>query len=208
MIWEEMLEEIKQSLRIPKDGKRWTDSELLWKANVVQEEICRRALCIRKEAILKKDDYGDLYKKPTNCIRIKEIRYKGRRLKGTTKTELDKMAELGKIKASWEEEIGEPIYYFQEFREIGLYPRLENASENPVIEYYSLAEDMVDETDEAFNGIDFLQVGSQTIIDGVCYKCLLEDQNNIYVEYKERFNMGIRELVEQFKEPDALESFR
>lgn len=80
--------------------------------------------------------------------------------------------------------------------------------QNPKLEmtYYSLAADLENEDDSIFDGISFLQNAGQTIVDGVVYRCLLEDGNAIYQEYDKRFQLGLGEIKKLFREPDTLET--
>jgi len=208
MTWQEMLIEIKRSLKEPEnvDG-HWKASELLRRANLAQSDICKKTFCIKKEEVLAFDEDAKKYIRPKNCYKVKQVLFDGRRLKGTSEEEADMLAFQGKFPTHWREGEHFPLFYILDYRHIRLCPNNIDTSEKVEIEYYSIADNMVDTSDNPFDSIDYLQEWSQLIIDYVLWKCLLEDKDDRYVEFKSEYVSGLRDMQKMFSQEDSFESF-
>ena len=66
---------------------------------------------------------------------------------------------------------------------------------------------MVEYSDKPFNGVDWLQDGGQAIIDGVVFRCLLEDDDNRYQTYLALYKEGIKNIKDKLMVDDKLEFF-
>ena len=207
MIWSEILAEIKRCLKEPTTGGHWTDAEYLRRANSIQNDICMKTFCLQKTATLVFDSGTSSYAQPTNCFRIKEILFNDKRLNGITADELDLRAKFGE--QDWRLTEGEPDYYFQDSTKIILYP-LSTASATTdivTIKYYSTPTAMTTTSSVPFDSLDSLTGALQALIDGVVYRCMLEDQNELYQVYKQEYNTAVILLKNQMgSNPDALSS--
>jgi len=208
MIWSEILAEIKRCLKEPTTGGHWTDAEYLRRANAIQDDICMKTFCLEKTADLVYDG-GIRYAKPAKCFKIKEVLFNGKtkRLTGITSDELDLRAKFGE--QDWRSTIGEPNYYFQDGVNIGLYPLSANSATTDIVtmKYYSTPTAMKTTSSVPFDGLDSLTGAIQALIDGVVYRCMLEDQNELYQVYKQEYNTAVILLKNQMgSNPDALGS--
>ena len=107
---------------------------------------------------------------------------------------------------SWRQQTGQAEKYYKDFNVIRLYPQDSNAT-NITVRYIGDADDLQDSTDEPFNGASFLQNSCQAIIDGVCFRCLLEDGDQRYVAYKQLYDTGIEQIKQQLMVEDKVEFF-
>ena len=185
----EILAEIKRSLKEPDTDGHWTDNELIRRVNLVQADICRKTEFLHKKADISFNTVGKNYPIPADCLKVVSVVYENKRVVGTTAQQLDDKC-LFKSK-KWREETGEPEIYYQEFNVINLVPKPINA-QNITLYYIGVADNMVNDTDKPFNNIEQLQSVSQAIIDGVIYRCMLEDGN---IAISDRYkNLYIQEL--------------
>lgn len=182
MQWSEILAEIKRSLKEPETGGHWTDSELLRRANLIQADICRKTELLLKTNTVSFNAIAENYSIPADCLKVVAVVYENKRLMGTTAQQLDDMCIFNS--KVWREETGEPKAYYQEFNVINLVPKPQAASDI-TLHYIGVADNMVGSTDKPFNNTEQLQSASQAIIDGVIYRCMLEDGN---VALSDRYN--------------------
>lgn len=204
MQWSQILAEIKRSLKEPDTDGHWADSELLRRANLIQKEICRQTKCMVKTAQLAVNN--DVFNLPADCLKILDVSYNNTRLYGTTIDQLDADFELCRHNFSWRQQTGQAEKYYKDFNVIRLYPQDSNAT-NITVRYIGDADDLQDSTDEPFNGASFLQNSCQAIIDGVCFRCLLEDGDQRYVAYKQLYDIGIEQIKQQLMVEDKVEFF-
>jgi hypothetical protein len=190
MIWLEMLAEIKRSLKEPenRDG-HWKSFELLRRANEIQREIARQTLCLKKDLSIEINPETLSFPKPSDYIKVYELIYNDKRIEGRSEKWIDN--EIGTT--NWRAQSGFPMFYYIDYDKIFL-------------KYFAFAEDLVNENDKPFNAVGFLQNASQTIVDGVLYRCFLEDANPIYQEHKSNFQKGLIAIKQLLCEPDTLDS--
>ena len=186
MQWSEMLAEIKRSLKEPATNGHWSDSELLTRANLIQTEIVRTTKCIIKTQTVSSNN--NAFAVPSDLIKIIDVVCQDKRLYGTTVDQLD--ADYEKSACVWRELEGNPKKYYQDFNVIKLFPQ-ESSISSVKVRYYGLADNMVNLTDKPFNNIDWLQDGCQAVIDGVVFRCLLEDDDNRYQTYLALYKEGM-----------------
>lgn len=182
MQWSEILAEIKRSLKEPETGGHWTDSELLRRANLIQADICRKTELLLKTGSVSFNAVSGNYPIPADCLKVVAVVYENKRLIGTTAQQIDDRCIFNS--KVWREETGEPKTYYQEFNVINLVPKPQTASDIK-LHYIGVADNMVNSTDKPFNNTEQLQSASQAIIDGVIYRCMLEDGN---VTLSDRYN--------------------
>ena len=207
MIWSEILAEIKRSLKETTTSGHWTDAEYLRRANNIQNDICMKTFCLEKTATLVYDSGTSSYTRPTNCFRIKQVVFNDKRINGVLADELDLRARFGE--QDWRTLIGSTNCYYQDSTKIILYP-LSTASATTdivTIKYYSTPTAMTTTSSVPFDGLDSLTGALQALIDGVVYRCMLEDQNELYQVYKQEYNTAVILLKNQMgSNPDALSS--
>jgi hypothetical protein len=177
------------------------------RVNLSQKDVCVKTLCIKKEMQLIFDYEAQKFLKPEKCIKIYKLLYNGQRLKGATDDELDAAAFNGQIPKNWREGTNLALFYIQDFKHIEIAPRpadLENARVKAA--FFSWAKDLTPGA-ESFDGVDYLREFSQVLVDAVVYKCLLEDQNQFYAQYKTDYNDGLSAMLRAFRQEDNWESF-
>lgn len=202
MQWSQILAEIKRTLKEPATGGHWSDNELLTRANLIQTEIVRATKCIIKTVTVPANNGS--FAVPADLIKICDVVCEDKRLYGTTVDQLD--ADYEMCGCVWRELEGEPKRYYQDFNVIRLFPQ--NSSVTSVkVRYFGLADSMVNAADVPFNNVEWLQDGSQAIIDGVVFRCLLEDDDNRYQTYLALYKEGIKNIKDKLIVDDKLEFF-
>ena len=202
MQWSEILAEIKRTLKEPADGGHWSDSELLTRANLIQTEIVRQTKCIIKTQTVTVNNGS--FAVPADLIKICDVVCNDKRLYGTTVDQLD--ADFEMSSCTWRELEGEPKRYYQDFNVINLFPQ-DSSITSIKVRYFGLADAMAGSSDKPFNGVDWLQDASQTVIDGVVFRCLLEDDDNRYQTYLALYKEGIKNIKDKLAVDDKLEFF-
>lgn len=200
----EILAEIKRSLKEPDTGGHWTDSELTRRVNLIQADICRKTEVLLKMATVNFNAVAENYPIPADCLKVVAVVYENKRIIGTTAQQLDDKCLFNS--RIWREATGEPETYYQEFNVINLVPKPTNASDI-TLHYIGVADDMVNSTDKPFNNTEQLQSASQAIIDGVIYRCMLEDGN---IQLSDRYNnlyiQGLKDIKDlKFKIDEVTE---
>ena len=202
MQWSEILAEIKRTLKEPQSDGHWSDSELLTRANLIQTEIVRATKCIIKTQTISVNNNS--FAISSDLMKIIDVTCNDKRLYGTTIDQLD--ADFETSACVWRELEGEPKRYYQDFNVIKLFPK-DSSVTSIKVRYFGLADKMVNTTDKPFNGEDFLQDQCQTIIDGVVFRCLLEDDDNRYQTYLALYKEGIKNIKDKLIVDDKLEFF-
>ena len=207
MIWSEILAEIKRCLKEPTTGGHWTDAEYLRRANAIQNDICMKTFCLQKTATLVYDSGTSSYTRPANCFRIKQVIFNDKRINGVLADELDLRAKFGE--QDWRTLIGSTNCYYQDGAKIILFPLSATSATTDVVtmKYYSIPTAMTTTSSVPFDGVDYLVNVEQALIDGVIYRCMLEDQNEFNTTYKQEYNTAIMLLKNQMgSNSDALSS--
>lgn len=202
MQWSEILDEIKRTLKEPLDNGHWHDNELKRRANLIQTEIVRQTKCIIKTVNITVANGS--FSVPADLIKICDVVCGDKRLYGTTVDQLD--ADFEMSSCVWRELEGDPKRYYQDFNVIKLFPQ-DSSVTTIKLRYFGLADDMVEYSDKPFNGVDWLQDGGQAIIDGVVFRCLLEDDDNRYQTYLALYKEGIKNIKDKLMVDDKLEFF-
>ena len=212
MIWTNILAEIKRGLKEPTVNGHWSDADFLRRANSGMRRVVRLTGCMRTTDTSDSTVIGtNKYAKPNKCLRLMRVYYKdvGNKLYPTTVTGLDLKVSLGDISDPWSDESDEPTHYCQN-EEIGfffLYPN-PDAVETLGKEYLLRPDALVNGGDTPFNSLDYMEEYHELLVEFVLWKCMVEDQNDIFKEHKEEFFRGIVSIKSDLKKPgEALDTF-
>ena len=209
MILSEIEAEIFRSLKEPSSGGHWTEAEILRRINIGQRKVVRITGCL--EAVFTAPTVvGQApYAKPTKSLRTRRVYYgdSGKRLYPTTSSDLDIMADTGKIGSPWSDEQDEPTHYFETPRNIYLYPK-PDAIETFGIECLLRPDDLVNPTDTPFNAEPFMEDYHDALVSFVLWRCLLEDGNELFKEHKQDFIDSLMSIKTDLKrKEDSLGTF-
>jgi hypothetical protein len=205
MDWSEIREEILRSLKEPSTGGTWTPAQLLRRANIVQKRICRDTKCILKfDTSITSIAGTSEYAKPSDSLKILEIRYGNDFLLPIAKASLDMAVLLGNIGDPWQDETGTPREYYEDRTVFGLYPNPDQTGDLISPLYVAQAVDLVADGDIPFNDLFDLSDYHDLIIDGVLWRCLYEDDDDRWKESKKNFIDGMARLYRDMKDKSQL----
>ena len=206
MTWSDILAEILRSLKEPTGTGHWTPAELLRRANIAQRKIVRYTGCLEAISITTTSIAGiEKYAKPTDYMRITRVLYNYIRIYGISVSDLDIQSAQGSLSSKWQDTTGTPANYYETLSDIYLYPKPTNTGDIIQIEYIKKPTDMAITTDQPFNSIAYLEDYHELIVSYVVWRCLLEDQNELYAEHKNEFLQGMANLkAAMANKPDQL----
>lgn len=188
-----ILQEINRSLKEPATGGHWTDAELLRRANIVMRNICAETECLKLIDISNLSLAGvSEYLKPAGCSRIVRVAYGNQRLFGIELAELDMSSY--QTNQVWQNLTGPVARYYEKPLNLVLVPTPSDNGTVISIEYIAQPTEMVTATDIPFNANSNLYSFHDLIIAGVVYRCLLEDKNQFYSEWKSIYEKGMEKL--------------
>lgn len=187
-----MLAEIKRNLKEPAANGQWTDAELLRRANLFQSRICRDAEClVQLDTTTTSVAAQATYDKPTDCIRLLRVTYAGKRIYGIPREELD----LAYGSSVWTALADTPTRYYETHAYIGFYKVPVVTGDTISLDYVCSATAMTLTTSLPFNGdTDLQEAGSDLIISGVTSRCLMEDKDPLYAEWKNEYDINVKKL--------------
>lgn len=199
MTWGDLFKEIKRTLKEPKtdvvDSGHWTDAEYLRRANIGQRKIVGFTGCLKQTDITTVSVANQAeYSKPTNCLRWIRLTYDNKRLYPISRDDLDIMASAGQINSPWVDSAGTPTNYYKTFTTYGLYYKPDTADKIITEEYALKPTDLVNASSVPFNGTTILEDYQELIISYVIWRCLLEDEKDLFKEHKNDFIQGILNL--------------
>jgi hypothetical protein len=204
-----ILQEIKRSLKEPvgTDQGHWLDSDLLRRANMVMRQVCEVSECLKLLNVSNTSVSGtSQYTKPADCSRIVGVAYGNNRLFGILKAELDIISSQSAN--SWQNWSGPPARYIDQYPQddtITIVPTPTDTGILISIEYMGQPSELVNDTDIPFNAQTNLYSFHDLIVAGVVYRCMLEDKNQFYIEWKSIYETGMKRLKEFVnKMPDTL----
>ena len=200
-----ILEEILRSLK-EKPGGHWATSDLLRRANIVQREICKETECLRLVDTSNLSVTGTVvYNKPSGCTRVTRVAYGKKRLFGVLEAELDFISSR---RQHWQDDTHYPARYIDNLpsmTQFTIVPPPQEDGTTITVEYVGQPTDMVNNTDIPFLALNNLYQYHDLIVAGVVYRCLLEDKNQFYSEWKSIFNNGKKDMKEALRNmPDTL----
>jgi len=198
-----ILEEILRSLKQPAGG-HWPTTDLLRRANIVMRKICQDSECLRMIDTSNTSVSGTAeYSKPTGCQRLVGVAYGNIRIFGILKAELD-MNDYPSGQA-WQTLTGTPARYIDKPTSIQIVPYPNDTGTTIQMEYIAQPTELINTTDIPFNAQNNLYSFHDLIVAGVVYRCLLEDKNQFYAEWKSIYEKGIKSLKEFVRNmPDTL----
>lgn len=206
MTWENILKEIKRNLKETETDGHWSDAELLRRANLIQTDVCRRILKFQKTVTLSVNTETWGYAKPDKCWQIVKVLYNKKKLQGKNEDQLDKDFALNST--LWREKTGDPINYVaDDMDEIFLFPN--PMSETAVVEitYKTSCTALTELSSVPFEGKKAFEDSEDLIINGVTFRCLREDENKIYIDYKNDYKEGLAVLLRQLSNPDEEDTY-
>ena len=198
-----ILEEILRSLKEPAGGQ-WPTADLLRRANIVMRKICEETECLKFVDTSNTSVAGtSQYNQPAGCSRIIKIAYAGKRIDGIFEAELDRDCR------GWSAWSDTPRRYINNNTanppNIVLVPNPSNSGDTIAIQYIIQPTEMLNATDVPFNGQNNLYSFHDLIVAGVVYRCMLEEKNQFYSEWKSIYNNGIEKLRDFVRKmPDTM----
>lgn len=179
MTWADILAQVRL---LEKDNVstsyRWTDAQLLARANIIQEDICVKTFCLQKRYYITTSSGTGEYRLPTDCIKILRAGYfisgstaAYKRLTYTTIAGQD--LQNGNWQKTMEAE-GLPLEYYRRSDYIGLKPTPSNSyygTDYIQMDYVANASSMTNTTDIPLNGDYMLYPFHQAIVYGVAALC-------------------------------------
>ena len=221
MTVEEILQEIFRGLKekyTNADDGHWTKAEILRRVNLGQLKVVRETDCLPTSytALTSQDGSGNWnqeYTRPNTLMRIDRIwwKQKGRRLFPVNTVDLDIWAEEGRIGKPWTDNTGDLTNYYLRGRFIGLYPK-PNAVETWGIEGMRRPDTLLIANISSqipFQGRMQMYDFHDILVEYVLWKCLLEDQKEIFGEHKNEFWSTIVSIKKRLitNIPDQMETF-
>jgi len=204
-----IITEVKRQLKEPMDAPgHWIDDDYVRRANLVQTEITRNTMCFDSMEQLMPNSIYTAAQKPSNCLKIIEIRWKNRMLTATNERNVDMYAQQGLIDSEWRTLPGSPIIYIPERMMINLYPQPVGNywDTDNYVKFYRLAEDMTSSESPIMEGVEAYNSAAEAMIAGMMVKFLQEEAtvrgqmaNMIPVwenKYKEATAVFARQLTE------------
>jgi hypothetical protein len=167
-------------------------------------EICAETECLKVTDTSNISVAGQSqYNQPTGCSRIIKVSYAGSRIHGVLEAELDAHNK------TWPQSNDTPRRYINNNTanppNIVLYPNPTNSGDTIAIQYIMQPTELINNTDIPFNAISTLYSFHDVIAAGVIYRCLLEQRNQFYSEWKTIYKNGKEELAAFVKKtPDTM----
>lgn len=212
MIWSEIDAEILRGLKEPSTGGHWTPAERLRRANIGQRLVVRRTSCMTEVNTDVVTVIGQTeYSKPTKTLSLIRAYYNtsGNRLWPIDISDLDIASHEGRASKPWTDDQGTPTNFYEKELVIGLYPKPDAAGVTIGQEIIVRPTALADPGDTPFNGVANMEEYHDLIADYVLWKCLLEDGDDRFKEYKGQFGEGLRSImVDLKKRPDSLDTFQ
>ncbi len=217
-IMEEIFRGLKEPFSLTEDLGHWSKAQILTRMNLGSLEVVRETDCLPTSytAVTSQDESGNFiqeYTRPNNCMRLDRIwwKQKGHRLFPIDMADLDIWAEEGRIGKPWTDNEGDLTNYYLRGRFIGLYPK-PNAIETWGIEGMrrpDILELALIATQIPFQGRMQMYDFHGILIEYVLWKCLLEDEKEIFREHKNEFRRMISSIKTRLitNIPDQMESF-
>lgn len=202
-----ILQEIRRSLRQPATGGLWLDTDLLRRANIIMRSICEQSECLRLLDTSNTSISGTAaYNKPTGCSRIIGVAYGTVRIFGVLKSELDMISlQSGQVWQTLSGGCANGGRYIDYPTTIQLIPAPTDTGTTVTIEYMAQPTELANVTDIPFNALSNLYSFHDIIAAGVVYRCLLEEKNQFYSEWKGIYDRGIARLKDFVRDmPDTL----
>jgi hypothetical protein len=165
-------------------NSKWTKSELLIRANDIQQFIAKTTHCLYIQELSTPTVNVREYIKPTNCISIDRVSL----IQNSSTTAYNQykkltyvtMGNLDRDFPSWEQNTsGLPLRYYIRGDKVGFdrpFSAVYCSTGAIKIDYFKYPADMSADIDEPFDGVDYLQIYSNIIALGVAYKCK-QDEN-------------------------------
>ncbi len=204
--WADILLEIRRTLRdTSTTSPFWTDAELLRRANLIRERIDRDTEYLKLNCFTYSIAGTSAYDKPDDHLKTLAVRYNGQRVIGVQPMDIDLANATWKTGGSTSET---PSYYVETMEQIILYPAPSTAAYEIDLEYVAFSDTIALATDIPFNSILYVADLQQILIDGVLWKCMLENSDQRFAEYKTEFINGITKIKQQlYCRPDELATF-
>lgn len=177
MTWADILAQIRL---LQKDNVstayRWTDQNLLDRANIIQDDICVKTFLLQKRYYIDTSSTTQEYRLPSDCIKILRAGYM---ISGSTdaykKIAYVTMAGKDHADSNWQYKAdGLPLEYYRRSDYIGLIPPPSDSydgSDYLQIDYVAYASSMTGTSSVPFNGDYTLYPFRQSIVYGVCALC-------------------------------------
>ncbi len=203
--WSDIRSEIRRLLEEPSTSGKWTDAELLRRANMVIRRIVRDTECLKSVSTANTSVSGTReYNKPSGCLKILLVKYGDNKIHGIPREDLDMAVAVGNIGKPWTDDSDTPTHYYETFTTIVLYPNPDDTGTVITIEYLPTPSALAVDADIPFNSVTYLDDMDDLIVNGVAWKCLFEDKDKFYAECKSEFLGGITKLRRQLKDkPDT-----
>jgi hypothetical protein len=162
---------------------RWTDQELLDRANMIQDDMCAKTFLLQKRYYISTSSGTQEYRLPSDCIKILRAGYM---INGSTDAykKLTFVTIAGKDSAdsNWQNKAdGLPLEYYRRSDYVGLIPAPSASyygTDYLQVDYVVRASSMSATTDIPFNGDYTLYPFHQAIIYGICALCEWEKGNS------------------------------
>jgi hypothetical protein len=212
MIWSDpttntgILQEIRRSLKQPATDGLWADTEYLRRANIVMRKICEESECLKTIDTSNTSVSGTAdYNKPSGCSRLTRVAYGNQRVFGILKAELDMTSfQSG---SEWQTLTRTPTRYIDKPTSITLLPYPNDTGTVITMEYIAQPTELTAVGDIPFNAQNNLYSFHDLIVAGVVYRCMLEDRNQFYMEWKSIYEKGILKLKDFVRnQPDTFMS--
>lgn len=186
MDWADILAQVRQ---LEKDNiatsYRWTDQQLLDRANIVQDDICVKTFCLQKRDYITTVAGIEEYRLPSDCLKITRAAYY---VSGSTaaykKLTFTTIGGQDAASAYWEktaEATGQPKEYYRRIDYIGLVPAPSSSYSGTnyiQLDYVVKASTMGAATDIPFNGDYTLYPFHQAIVYGIAAMCEYDKGNS------------------------------
>lgn len=163
---------------------RWTDQQLLDRANLIQDDICVKTFCLQKRSYSTTASGTQEYRLPEDCIKVNRVGYF---IAGSTsaykKLTFTTVAGQDQANATWQktsEATGLPTEYYRRGDYLGLKPAPSSTycGTNYVqLDYVARASTMTLTTDVPLNGDYTLTAFHQALVYGIAALCEYDKGN-------------------------------
>ena len=183
----------------------WTDAELNIRNNDIQRQIAQYTRCMYVSSIATPVAETKEYSIPPNCISIDRVSF----LQTTSTTSYRKveaitMGGLDVKIPTWENNTsGKPLYYYERGDKIGFDRPVSAtyASTDAIkIDYYKYPTNMTTDSDEPFEGIDYLELYHDVIVLGVVAMCKEDEgKGNEAANITAKYIAGINGMMDSLQ---------